>query len=169
MAESFNKNSMLWFGSIKHTQAISMKVALKVMPPISLCCPMISQADVGGMAVQAEPSQYPIACCCCVTDGSRGAVWQSSICHGSMDEAKVCHWIPPCGKNGTTDIHQHFLNADGAQTVAVSTVRGGWCVSALLTATVVTSTGTDFYRYGLQAVVHCWWKRTANGGHNVEK
>lgn len=32
MAESFNKNSMLWFGSIKHTQAISMKVALKVMP-----------------------------------------------------------------------------------------------------------------------------------------
>jgi len=31
--------------------------------------------DVGGMAVEVEPShQYPITCCCCVTDGSRGDI-----------------------------------------------------------------------------------------------
>lgn len=29
-----------------------------------------------GMAVEVEPShQYPIPCCCCVTDGSKGAQW----------------------------------------------------------------------------------------------
>jgi len=33
------------------------------------------EADIGGMAVEAEPSQqYSILLCCCVTDGSRGAV-----------------------------------------------------------------------------------------------
>mgnify|MGYP001855459783 CR=1 FL=1 len=26
---------------------------------------------------------------------------QNSVWHGSVDEAKVCHWIPPCGKNYT--------------------------------------------------------------------
>jgi len=36
---------------------------------------MTSEADVGGMAVEVELSQqYSIAYCCCVTDGSRGAV-----------------------------------------------------------------------------------------------
>jgi len=35
----------------------------------------MSEADVGGMAVEVEPShRYPIPFCCCVTDGSRGAV-----------------------------------------------------------------------------------------------
>jgi len=32
------------------------------------------------------------------------------------------------------DIHQHLLNIYGDQTVDVSTVRGGWCVSAAVTA-----------------------------------
>ena len=40
-------------------------------------------------------------CCCCVTDGSRGAVWQNGVWHESADETKVYHWISPCGKNGT--------------------------------------------------------------------
>ena len=45
------------------------------MPPILLCWPMMSEADVGGMAVEVEPSyQYSITVCCHVTDGSRGAV-----------------------------------------------------------------------------------------------
>jgi len=31
--------------------------------------------DVGGMAVAVKPShQYPVTLCCCVTDGSGGAV-----------------------------------------------------------------------------------------------
>ena len=44
--------------------------APKVMPPILLCCPMMSEADGGGIAV--EPSQkYSIIFCYCVSDGSR--------------------------------------------------------------------------------------------------
>ena len=44
------------------------------MPPILLCCPTMSEADIGGKTAEAEPShQYSITCCCRVTDGSRGA------------------------------------------------------------------------------------------------
>ena len=57
-----------------------MKAALKVIPPILLCWPTTSNADVGGMAVEVEPScQYSITLCCCVTDGSRGAVWRYDV------------------------------------------------------------------------------------------
>ena len=84
-----------------------MKAALKVMPPIFLCWPMMTEVYVGGTAVVTEPShQYSITSCCCVTDDRRGAVWQNGHWHGSADEAKVCHWIPPCGKDG---IHGHSL------------------------------------------------------------
>ena len=72
------------------------------MPPISFWWPMMSEADAGGMAVEVEPSrQYSIMFFCCATDSSRGAVWQNGVWCGSMYEAKVCHWIPPCGKNGS--------------------------------------------------------------------
>ena len=37
-------------------------------------------------------------------------------------------------KIAPTDIHQLLLNVDGDQTVDVSTVRDGWCVSAVVTA-----------------------------------
>ena len=33
----------------------------------------------------------------------------------------------------------------------------------------ITSTGADFYKCGTQALVHCWWKSTANGGDYVEE
>ena len=36
-------------------------------------------------------------------------------------------------------------------------------------ATVVTSTGTDFYKHSMQAFVHCWQKYTASGGDYAEK
>ena len=46
------------------------KVALKVMPPSLLCWPSTSDVDVGGIAVEVEPShQYSITCCCHMTDG----------------------------------------------------------------------------------------------------
>jgi len=52
-----------------------MRATEKVMPSILFCWPMMAEADVGGMAVEAEPShQYSITLCCRVTDGSRGAV-----------------------------------------------------------------------------------------------
>ena len=56
------------------------KVALKVMPPVLLCWPMMSEVDVGGVAAEVEPScQYPNTFCCCVTDGSRRAGRQNGI------------------------------------------------------------------------------------------
>lgn len=33
-----------------------MKASPKLMPSILLCWPMMSEADVGGVAVEAEPS-----------------------------------------------------------------------------------------------------------------
>ena len=52
-----------------------VRAALKVVPLTLLCWPTTSEVDAGGTAVAVEPShQYPTACRCCVTDGSRGAV-----------------------------------------------------------------------------------------------
>lgn len=57
-----------------------MRAVLQVTPPILLCWPVTSEADVGGMRVEVELShEYSITFCCLVTDGSRGAVWQSGV------------------------------------------------------------------------------------------
>jgi len=51
------------------------RAALKVRLPILLPWLTKSEADVCGMAVEAEYSQpYADTCCCYVTNGSRGAV-----------------------------------------------------------------------------------------------
>ena len=51
------------------------RAALTVMSPMLLSWPMMSEADVGGMAIEVEPShQYPITFCCRATDGSTGVV-----------------------------------------------------------------------------------------------
>lgn len=55
--------------------AENMKAALKVVSPILQCGPTTSETNGGGITVEAEPSEkYPIPLCCCVIDGSRGAV-----------------------------------------------------------------------------------------------
>ena len=57
---------------------LCLKAAPKVMPPVLLCWSMTSEVDVGGMAVEDEPShQHSITFCCHVTDGSRGAAWHT--------------------------------------------------------------------------------------------
>jgi len=49
--------------------------AMKVMLPILLWWPTVSVADVGGMAVEVEPShQCSVTFCCHARDGSREAV-----------------------------------------------------------------------------------------------
>ena len=98
--------------------------ALKMMPPILWRWPTTSEGDSGGMAVGAEPShQCSVICCCCVTDGSRRALWQNGVCLGSEDEAKACHWVPPCGKNGTHWHSSVLAECFWRSTVEVSTVR----------------------------------------------
>jgi len=51
------------------------KAALNVMPPTLWHWPMNSEMNVGGIAVEAEPScEYSITFSCHVIDGSRRAV-----------------------------------------------------------------------------------------------
>ena len=100
-----------------------MRSALKVMPPILLCCSMTSEVDVGGMAVEVEhPHWYSITFCC--RDGSRGALTKWPLtwkCIRSKGESlNSSMWEK---KPAVTDILQHLLNIYGAQTVDVSTVR----------------------------------------------
>ena len=85
---------------------------------------MISEVDVGSLAVEVEPShQYSVMFCCHETDSSSWAAWHNSAWHESTFEAQVCYWIPPCRNNCT---HWHSstpVNIYGDQTVDVSTAR----------------------------------------------
>ena len=66
-----NQNKLL----LMHNNYLFCKAALKVVPPISWCCCTMSEADVGAIAVDAEPSHhYPVPFRCHITDGSREAV-----------------------------------------------------------------------------------------------
>ena len=131
---------------------------------------MISEVDVG-MAVEVEPSyQYSITLCCPVTDGSRGAVWQNGIWHGSACEAQVCHWIPSYG-NSWTHCHSPVLTEhlwrpkSGCKySEAVGDAFQYWQQQQW-----VTSVGAGFDEYSMQALVHHWQKCLANGGDYVEK
>ena len=87
---------------------------------------------VGGMAVEVEPSHWCfITFCCHVTDGSKGAVWQSGIWHGSAYETEACHWIPPCGKkwHPLTFINAHWMFMETKWWMWVQW-GSGWCVQA---------------------------------------
>ena len=122
------------------------------------------------MAVESELShQNSITCCCCVTNGSREVVWQNGVWCGSAYEAKVWNWIIPCGKNCT-----HWHSSPLAESLwrpnsgcEHSEVQGGafqqwWQWQNFLSA------GTDFCKYGMQALVHHWQKCIASGGDCVE-
>ena len=73
--------------------------------------------NVGGMAIEAEPS-HQYSNCCCVRDGSKGVsdmeVWMEQRGATQFLHAKK---MAPIG------IHRCLLNADGDQTVDVSTER----------------------------------------------
>jgi len=81
-----------------------MRATPKLMPAVLWWWPTTTEADVGGKAVEVEPShQYSITFSCHMTAVSREALWQNGIWHGSAYEAKVWHWIPSSmlKKNGT--------------------------------------------------------------------
>ena len=88
-----------------------MRAALKVMHPILSCWLMLSEVNVSGMAEEVEPScQYSVTFCCCMTDGSRRAVWQDGVWRRNAYEVKLCIRIPLCWKMAPTDIHWRLLN-----------------------------------------------------------
>ena len=115
------------------------RVAPKLMPPVLLCWLSDVRDGCWWYSSRVEPSrQYSVKLRCRATDDSSGAVWQNGVWHGSAYEAKVCNWIPPCGKkNAPNEIHRRLLKDYGDQTVDDSTVRR-W-VSAVATATWKTS------------------------------
>ena len=88
--------------------------APEVMPPILLYCPMTSEVDVSGMAVEFEPScQYPITFCCV---RQKAAKWQFDK---MMSDMEVC-LKQRCGveflhveKMEPIDFHWHLLNVSG--------------------------------------------------------
>ena len=63
------------------------------------------QVDFGGMAAEAEPCHWCSLTFCCPPDRwqQRGSLTKQYM---SWKCTKVCHWIPPCRKNGT---HWHSL------------------------------------------------------------
>ena len=132
------------------------KAALKVVPPILLCCPTRWGMDIDGMEVVAEPShQHPITFSCHATDdGSR--VWQNGVWHGCMYEVKVCHWIFLVEKVAPIDIHQCLLNVCGyehSEGVGSAFQQGQqqqeWQATFWTAVWIFTS-------------VACWWNCIAN-------
>ena len=125
------------------------------------------EADVGGLTLEAESScQYSIMFCYLVTDDSRRAIWQNGVWHRSLYEAKMCHWIPPCGKDGT---HWHLSifaeclwspNSGCEHSEAAGATFQQWQQQ-------VTSTDADFYKCSMHALVQSWC--IANGADYVKK
>ena len=128
------------------------------------------EVDIHGMA-DVEPShQYSTTFCCCVTDSSRGAVWQNGVWHGVwMKERSVTEFLHK-EKIAPTDIYWCLLNVDGNQTVDVSTAS--WWV-VFFSQQQVTSTGANCCmcctQNRVQALTHHWQKCRTNGGDYVEK
>ena len=92
--------------------------------------------NVGGMAVEVEPShQYPVTFCCCVTDVSRGAVWQNGSDVEVQMEQRVGIEFPHAERIAPIDIHWCLLNVHVNQQVDVAYCQG-WHASAAVTVTV---------------------------------
>jgi len=64
-------------------------------------------------------------------------------------------------KMSPVDIHQSLLNVYGDPPVV------WWVVRFSSGDSWVTSVGADFYKHGMQTLVHCWHECTVNGGDNI--
>ena len=145
-----------------------MRDALKVMFPFLLCWPTRLEMDSGNKSIKVGPShQYSITFWSYVTDGSRGAVWQNGIWCGSEYGAKGETEFLHVEEMVPIDTHWHLLNVDRDRKWMWAQWGRGWCISAVVTVTVVSSTGADFDECGMQALVHCWQKHIANAGDYV--
>ena len=82
----------------------------------------MSEADVGGMTVEAEPSVNIPLYFVAGWQMAAEAVYQNGVWHGNAYEAKVCHWFLHAEKK-CTHIHWHLLNIFGDQAVDMKTAR----------------------------------------------
>ena len=124
---------------------------------VLLCWPIISEVDVGGTSVEIEHTyQYSITFYCHLTYGSKGAVWQTGIWHGSEYEAKVWNWIPPLENNGT---HWHCRALMETRQWMWAQWIDGWCISAVATRTMGHLHWCRFFTSGTVLVkLHSlWW------------
>jgi len=125
----------------------------------------------GGMAVEPEHShQYPVTFCCHMTDSSRWAEWQNGIRWESACEAKVCHWILPCGNKWhpltLIDICWMFMETKHWMWALWG---AGLCVSAVMTATVDYLHWCRHLQVWLAGSCYLSWKCIATGGIYVTK
>ena len=113
---------------------VTMYLLLQSNASYFVCWPTTSEADVCGMAVEAEHShQYTAKCCCRVVDGSREAVWHNGIWQVHMKQRCVIEFLH-AEKMTPPDIHQYLLNISGDQAVDVSTVWQ-WVVQIVMSMT----------------------------------
>jgi len=96
LCNTLSSSYILSCGMVKNTRA-----ALKVMPFILWCWPTTSEADVGSMVVEIESSNHIPLCSVGVWQTAAEGQPDKMATRESVYEAKVCHWIPPQGKNGT--------------------------------------------------------------------
>ena len=138
----------------------------KVVLSILLCLPTTLEADVGGMAVGVEPYWwYSITFCCCVTGGSRAAVWQRiSDMEVRMEQRCVIKFLV-AEKMKPIGIHRwNFMEPK-------QWMWAHWGCGAFQQwwqQQRVTSTGAVFCERGMQALVHDWQNCMAYDGDCVE-
>ena len=88
------KMCKFWDHFLECTRAV-----LNIIPPIMLVCDFRDEWWWYGSRSWTFP---PIFCyILLLCDDSRGAVWPNGAWHGTANEAKVCHLIPPWEKNST--------------------------------------------------------------------
>ena len=101
-------------------------------------------------------------------NGSKGAVWQNGVSHEVHVKQRCVTEFLLEEKMSLIDIHWCLLNAYRDWTVGVSTVRQ-WVVCFSSGDRGSLSLVKIFYKHGMQALVHCWWKFIDNGGDYAEK
>ena len=149
--------------------------ALKLKPPILWCWPY----NQWRMAVEVENSyQYPITYCCHATDNSKRAAWHNDMWHGSVDETTVCHWILPCGKDGTqwhsSTLGEHLWRPEH---IMWAQWGNGWCVSAVHETRETATWKTTVFRMAMHSCHNMKWRapelahshKLANDGDYSEK
>ena len=134
------------------------------MSPILLCWLTTSEVAVGDMEVEGgPPCQYSIIFCC---------VWQmaaeaqsdkmTSNVEVHMKQRRVTE-SPPAEKcHPRTFVDTCWTLMETQQWMWA---QWGGAFQQWWQWQWVTSTGVDFYKSGMQGLVHCWWKCIACGGN----